>query len=114
MGTCIAGIAVRRWIGATTNDPRAARRRLCGGRSVDRPDRRGLMMGVKLKPCPFCGNKANIFTINNDNVFIPKEEVSKENNYSVRCLSCFCGTGLYRDINRVIEAWNRRIDDDRL
>ena len=30
----------RRWIGEMTNDPRAARRRLCGCGAIDRPDRR--------------------------------------------------------------------------
>ena len=40
MGTCIVSIAVRRWIGEMTNDPRAARRRVCCDRAYDRQDGR--------------------------------------------------------------------------
>ena len=40
MRDTIVTAAARRWIGAMTNDPRAARRRLCGCGAIDRPDRR--------------------------------------------------------------------------
>lgn len=66
----------------------------------------------EIKRCPFCGERANIFISNNDNIFIPMEEMKKENYHSVRCVSCFCGTGLYRDLNRAIEAWNRRYKNE--
>lgn len=63
-----------------------------------------------LKPCPFCGGKAVLFV---------------EHGVQVMCLSCGIGTPKITDrinrtvsqdgivtssIDRVIEAWNRRVD----
>lgn len=59
---------------------------------------------IELKPCPFCGGEADIFT---------SAEVGylRSNGFTVRCCNCFCGTGMYKDIARAKEAWNRRVDD---
>lgn len=61
---------------------------------------------AELKPCPFCGGEADIFT---------SVEVGYlgSNKFTVRCGNCFCGTGNYKDIARAKEAWNRRADDGR-
>lgn len=40
MRDTIVTAAARRWIGATTNDPRAARCCVCGDRAYDRQDGR--------------------------------------------------------------------------
>ena len=59
---------------------------------------------IELKPCPFCGGEADIFT---------SVEVGYlgSNKFTVRCGNCFCGTGHYEDTERAKEAWNRRVDD---
>lgn len=49
---------------------------------------------AELKPCPFCGCGAEMFT--------------RGGRYTARCRSCFCGTGEYKDLGRASEAWNRR------
>ena len=49
---------------------------------------------IKLKPCPFCGGEAKILNV--------------DDRYTVKCRSCFCGTGIYKDSGRASEAWNRR------
>lgn len=64
-------------------------------------------MQIKLKPCPFCGTRAEIFYTGDDKLFVPMDS-DKRPYYSVRCTSCFCGTGLYISMDRAIEAWNRR------
>ena len=63
---------------------------------------------AELKPCPFCGNRADIFVTNNENIFVPVKELSTGKYHSIRCASCFSGTGLYTSLNRAIEIWNRR------
>lgn len=66
----------------------------------------------ELKPCPFCGEYASIFVSTNDNLFVPIDERLGLNYHSVRCHKCRCGTGLYRDIEKAIEAWNRRMKNE--
>ena len=55
----------------------------------------------RLKPCPFCGGKAEITGINNGNPFI------------VWCDKCGLEFGIDKDyyLYQVIEAWNRRADN---
>lgn len=64
------------------------------------------MEKIKLRPCPFCGVEAEIFRGTSLN--IGKEY---EDHYTVRCRSCFNGTGLYKDPGRAAEVWNRRVED---
>ena len=58
-------------------------------------------MPEELKPCPFCGGEASLFTA---------EEVGYigDEHFAVKCNGCFCGTGHYADPGRATEAWNRR------
>lgn len=58
-------------------------------------------MSEELKPCPFCGGEASLFTA---------EEVGYigDEHFAVKCNGCFCGTGHYADPGRAAEAWNRR------
>lgn len=56
------------------------------------------MSEIKLKPCPFCGGEAEMFML--------------DDRYTVRCRSCFCGTGEYKDPERASETWNRRADNE--
>jgi Lar family restriction alleviation protein len=54
----------------------------------------------ELKPCPFCGGEASLFTT--DEIGYIGDE-----HFTVKCNGCFCGTGHYADPERAIEAWNR-------
>ena len=51
----------------------------------------------KLKPCPFCGEEAQIFT---------DDEMGYLGNayYLVKCGNCLCGTGHYNNPEYAIEA----------
>lgn len=59
-------------------------------------------MTTKLKPCPFCGGNAHRSII--------YMEVSY--GYSVMCESCGIATQTEFEEDAVIEAWNRRVDED--
>ena len=52
-----------------------------------------------LKPCPFCGAHAKIFT-NND----------KEHTCYIECVCCFVRTDDYYDKKYLVKDWNRRCD----
>ena len=58
----------------------------------------------ELKPCPFCGEEAQIFT-NDEAGYLGN------NRYAVKCGNCFCGTGYYKDPVRATETWNKRAND---
>lgn len=53
-------------------------------------------MSRELKPCPFCGGDAHIDTLGDDE-------------YKAECFSCGIGTEYYQDKQKVIDAWNRRV-----
>ena len=59
-----------------------------------------LVLGDKLKPCPFCGSDA---------VGISASEMSREiSYYSVNCNECGARGGLAREEQDAIELWNER------
>ncbi len=55
-------------------------------------------MNKELKPCPFCGKNAEI-------------GIAFNALYIVECQNCFCraNIGGYDNIEKAIEAWNRRV-----
>lgn len=53
----------------------------------------------ELKPCPFCGGKA---------------ELCGDNYFWVSCTSCYTDTYGSHDKEDVIERWNRRVSDENL
>ncbi len=60
-------------------------------------------MNEELKPCPFCGGKAEIITWNTVGWAIV---------YGVMCLKCEVGIeGTFKNYTRAeaIEAWNKRV-----
>lgn len=62
-------------------------------------------MNKELKPCPFCGGKAEI---------ISEETYSGHNLFWVECIECDCRTSDYEDNEKeAIESWNRRVADER-
>lgn len=52
-----------------------------------------------LKPCPFCGGKAELFH-------------SYDGYYCVQCTVCYCSTLNFRKEQNSINFWNRRVEED--
>lgn len=52
------------------------------------------MKETELKPCPFCGGKA---------------ELSNYTHYWIGCKDCWVETKCYKSKEEAIEAWNRRV-----
>lgn len=60
-------------------------------------------MGIKeIKPCPFCGGKADYKDIG----FLFK----KEQLYVVSCSVCGCATPVNEDLIQAIKSWNKRFN----
>lgn len=58
---------------------------------------------IKLKPCPFCGEKAEFF-----HVYPP---FGRRRLSVVQCTHCRCNSGKWGRSDKAIEAWNRRQDE---
>ena len=63
----------------------------------------------QLKKCPFCGGEADVFKASDLGDFSWNSD-----RFTVKCRSCFCGTGLYSDSERTIEMWNTRKPMERI
>ena len=61
---------------------------------------------IRLKSCPFCGCKS-IEIIRTKDLFWDTRET-----YYAKCENCNVRTQLYGRKADVIEAWNRRVDND--
>lgn len=66
-------------------------------------------MNEKLKPCPFCGNKANIIKRSNEMWNIGCFEDPLCFGWSCFDIECDCGDGFVNK-KKAIEYWNRRIE----
>lgn len=64
----------------------------------------GGRMSEKLKPCPFCGGEAE--SKSSVDIF------GHEGFFSVLCRKCYARTDYYETEAEVIEAWNRRADEE--
>ena len=51
----------------------------------------------KLKPCPFCGEKAELLVV-----------PDKSMKWLVRCKKCFANNGVFSSDHDAVEAWNTR------
>ena len=60
------------------------------------------VLEIELKPCPFCGEKANIEI--NDTFFMGLEP-----KYMAMCTWCSGNSGWYETDEEATEAWNRRV-----
>ena len=58
----------------------------------------------KLKPCPFCGGEAKLYSRAID--WLLSEHL-------VRCKKCHCETDVYDTKEEATEAWNRRYKGDK-
>lgn len=58
-------------------------------------------MSESLKPCPFCGGRA-------DFVKIKVGKIIKKTGYFVKCRSCRASTGAHLTAEEAIAAWNTR------
>jgi len=63
---------------------------------------------VELKPCPFCGGKADL-------IIVPGyfQQGLSSSGWLVKCLAGCCNQMPYASDHDAIEAWNRRAKDDR-
>ena len=76
----------------------------CGGTmGVQRKEGK---MNDKLKPCPFCGGKAEMNKIEYEYY---GEDVAK---YYVECFSCCSSSDRYLTDRLAVDAWNRRVDNN--
>lgn len=55
---------------------------------------------IELKPCPFCGGKAGIYSL---------AKYEKE----AYCENCGAVSDIYETSQKAIEAWNRRAGDEK-
>lgn len=53
----------------------------------------------KLKPCPFCGGEAHLYT-------------AYDYSNKVQCDKCGCGTMHYKDEKEAVRKWNRRVNQN--
>lgn len=53
----------------------------------------------ELKPCPFCGGEAKLYKAKSWEIF-------------VECTSCHTDSAIFYDVEKAIEAWNRRTDNE--
>ena len=58
---------------------------------------------AELKPCPFCGGEAELFSYYSNKDFLTSKL------YVVFCKNCLCQTDKYSVEKRVIESWNKRV-----
>lgn len=61
---------------------------------------------IKLKPCPFCGRKAN-FVIDAEY----REKYEKNGNW-IKCSSCGVETPYFDTAEEAAAAWNKRAGQD--
>ena len=60
---------------------------------------------IELKPCPFCGGEARLFVNNGVRVLCNKCNASSEILVYSECYKTSA-------VEKVIEAWNRRVNND--
>lgn len=60
------------------------------------------MAEIKLKPCPFCGNKAEL---------IEQKHREYPSTFYVRCKGYCIKQHDFKDADRSVEHWNRRVEE---
>jgi Lar family restriction alleviation protein len=74
------------------------------------------MKMAELKPCPFCGGKAELYSCEAehdiyDSKTLEYVETEYYTKYGCACTSCDCTIAEMLSEQNVIEAWNRRADN---
>jgi Lar family restriction alleviation protein len=73
------------------------------------------MYNSELKPCPFCGEEAEIIFSHSSFPYIDKEGNTKHSGFffSVQCrdVYCHCRIGNYETAIMAEEAWNTRVSN---
>lgn len=69
---------------------------------------------TELKSCPFCGGDAVLDFARKSFRYVANNGTMKDVGYyyTVRCLECDCGIGIYENPTMATKAWNRRVNDD--
>ena len=57
----------------------------------------------ELKPCPFCGSEADVYTWRN--------ELERINPTKIQCKMCGASTLTYDRVKQAYDAWNRRVGE---
>lgn len=72
-------------------------------KAQDVPDKKN-----ELKPCPFCGGEAKL-------TIVPWcfKSGSSSSGWFVKCLNCDVSQPAYMSDHDAVEAWNRRVNDDK-
>lgn len=71
------------------------------------------MSGEELKPCPFCGGKADIWKKQYPNGYIDGVWKTRTT-WVADCSVCDCVCSeIFKTKKEAIEAWNRRVEDDK-
>lgn len=68
------------------------------------------MKEVELKPCPFCGGRELL--LRDVRGMFGRSAYARTYRY-IQCRSCFSQTGYYGTKPKTVEAWNRRVDNER-
>lgn len=70
------------------------------------------MKVMELKPCPFCGGKAELDFSHRSFTYTDKNGEARHTGfyYAVKCANeiCGCRIGIYEEPEMAIDAWNRR------
>lgn len=65
-------------------------------------------MTEELKPCPFCGGKAEI----RHTQPVCDKKTNKQCGYFAMCLTCLTTSDNYNSDEACAEHWNRRVQDE--
>jgi Lar family restriction alleviation protein len=63
-------------------------------------------MSEKLKPCPFCGGQAVLHKAERESFLMAKTIFLSQ----ISCASCGVNTGVFKEEDNAIKAWNRRTE----
>lgn len=69
------------------------------------------MPEIKLKPCPFCGGEGRLCAGKWD---FEIDQPVPGSGYGVECAECLSQTDTYNNTDEAIEAWNRRIENEKV